>query len=450
MIERVEKRLKDYFLTHNNGNLRSIYAYLQREVKPKYIVATVKHMISNGKLLTDPYGFQCYIREESGNFFLTRTDERSDPYSTMTTLYYNYNLIGVNHRRFGDVISEVACGEAYEYVKKLQASSNPEKDFKTMVLKMKILEQICLLEIVVKENLMVFYQMTYDYYEKNGETFKNVPNTVPGVVFKHYFRRNLYFWYEPKSAIEMITRLINTGHQNQVATRKVTDLYQISDHTSPVFLHNFYSLIPRKTQAGANKAFIKSDYKIRILKVSEEKWRDTSVYETPAYRFFFSDIAKETEESYRRRFPRYYALNTGGSMFSIKDLEHESLQAAFKGQAASTGKACTSYDKMELLYYTWQLGIPVPKYEDMTSVEHRRKFLMNYNTTIFGSTWSVASGQSNSLPDDFINYCYEAMADKNLINKKFICIRLLEHFIKTDRIYSPTSDPNDLLNSMDV
>jgi hypothetical protein len=313
-----------------------------------------------------------------------------------------------------------------------------------------------MLEMTIRE----YKSVIQDYL--NQDTLKGtnfiVPNDIPGAFFSIYYKVNLFAWNEPKDYIERVTALIKSGYVNKVKEYKAEDVNLMRNLvlTSPLLIHNLYSLLPQKTKSGATMRIQEALYKKRIFLFSEGYWRDPSEYEEPAYRFFLKETSKSNIENYKKRFPRYFGIHDTPGSFKILDLEHESKNAEFGNKRSqSKSEDYNSIDESELLYYCWSLGVDiVDKYVDSTSMSEKRRFIIVLRTArLFKDTWTFEEGKSNSVPDKFVEYCYWHYGKRkynrpNADTKHGLAIEILKIFIKTDRIYSPSLDLNDLLQQL--
>lgn len=452
VITRVKKIIIELFHRKNVLTIDDVLTYYPDIGKRKYVIATLNDMIKNGETIIDSFGFVCYVRESMGNFFVTRREERSDPFSDITTIYFNTNIVGVNYREFKDVVFEKAFGDAYKYLDELEKSQTPYLALQDILQKTTILEKIGITEMVIQK-----YSNDFLSYINNGLNPSETPNNLPGSIFKAFFARNLFAWNEPRAYIDEVTRLIETGHTtlvNSFREQEIRLLRTLSE--TPVFIHNLYSLVTTASKAGQNKRLSEALYPIRIFLPSEGHWRYPSQYELPAYRWLMKEKFNKQATYYENRFPRYYAIYKTSGIYDIINREHESDYAPNSKRSEATGKAWSSFKELELLFYCWQLGVYISEtYADSKTPEEKRVLVANWKgEKLFTyKSWTIKAGFPNSVPDKFINYCYKHLAKRKIVgdnsaNKLFLAIKILEKFIVTDRIYSPSLDVYQLLEMM--
>lgn len=456
IVSRIQKIIINEFRTKGIIHVDDVLKKNSWIGKKKYIIMTLSKMMDRGDTVVDSFGYVCYIREEMGNFFITRTESRSDPFSDFTTTYYNTNIIGVHYNSFKNVVFDRAFGDAFKYLKSLETSTDVRTDLKNILVKASVIEKIGMLEIAIRE----YRSVIQDYVNQHTEKGSNfiVPNDIPGAFFSIYYNVNLFAWNEPKDYIERVTALIKGNHLNRVKEYKAEDINLMRNLslTSPILIHNLYSLLPQKTRSGATMRLQEAIYKKRIFLFSEGYWRDPSEYEEPAYRYFLRETSKANIENYKKRFPRYFGIHDMVGSFKILDLEHESKNAQFGNKRSqSKSENYLSIDESELLYYCWSLGVQIhDPYIDSTSMLEKRQSIIKFRApNLFRETWTFYPGKSNSVPDKFVEYCYSHYGKRryqqaNADTKHGLAIDILKIFIKTDRIYSQSLDLNDLLQHL--
>lgn len=467
MIDKIKEIITLIFQTRSITNSQEIASMIHTEnmrgnkmvkditkygpIKNKYISATLWTMIHQKVVFTDQFGHSCYVREDDGNFFLTRTEPRFDPYSDSSTVYYNSNIPATLYRNFDDVMSERITIYATSIIQRIEKASpdNLPQVFEHETSKADPIEIMDIVETLTAKHSKSIYNYILEYTSTNS--WSKIPNDIPGLLVKKYYNVNLFGWNDPVYSIEKVSGYMASGQTSKISNT----LYPEKKDGPPILLHNFYYYLPRKTMSGSSSELRNARFRIRVFKFKEGKWRDPTEAENWAYRRYFIDKSQKEESDFRVKFPRYYGQYLHPGEFKIRDVEHESSLSAIDPRFGRTGKVCKSYNALELLYYTWQLGIklPDPHYSSASIESKRRDIIAMINTTkatkpnsLFDDVWVIESGKSNSVPDDFVEYAYgylyqQYRAKKLRYDKESLCLMILENMVKTDRVFSPAGDP---------
>lgn len=416
-------------------------------IKHKYITATLWTMIHQSAVFVDQFGYSCYLRENNGNFFLTRTEPRSDPYANATTVYYNSNIIATYQRNFDDVVESKTASHSSVVIRRIH-EAKPNDLASVFAYQTNKADPSEIIQIV--ETLTALYKSKiFEYiiiYTKDN-SWVNIPNDIPGLTVKKYYNVNLFVANDPAENIAKVNNYISENRKGKIPLTLQPE--KVSGQN--ILLHNLYYYLPRKTLSGSASQFKSAKYRIRVLKSLEDKWRDPTEAENWAYVILFASKARNDELKYINDFPRYYGIYENGE-FKIRDLEHQAALSISDVRYGKTGKVCIYYNILELLYYTWQLGIALPEpHTSSDSMLSKRELIKNKAdvSSLFNDVWTVSAGSTNSIPDEFVEYCYGYLHQKYVSNKSSygkpaLCIMILAEMIKTDRIYSTGGDTVDL------
>lgn len=444
IIERNIPVVKSFFNMYLFATIDEIYYAMASQktyvelmkgvVKRKYVLMTLKHIIKNQIRLVDSYGYQCFLRETNGVFYLTRTDSKSDTMSDITTVYYNSNIIASRYKTFSEVVGDIYYGKSYRLFNVIESSDDPAETFAKVIFGIDINELIGLVELVVKK----YMNEIKDIIDKKS-TGESYP--LARLVFEKYYTKNLFILHEPTQYIGAISKSLDKKKADIKALFALWDTNRSSNPDEPVFVHNFYSLMRRESRAGISAKLSIADFRIRILRLSEGIWRDPYTAESYAYRKFFSQKYNDAEKTLQTRFPRHYAKYINDGAFQIVSKEFEKTSAGHNEVEVHLGQYIYSYSAIELLYFMWQFGINIPDrtYYDGDNAAKRR--FLSKNPMLFNYNWVIRKGQTNSVPDDFVTYCYdffyknEHCAANAVINKNLLCELICAKYIETGRVF---------------
>lgn len=446
IINKLKPIITSYFKLTNILSTQAVMSRNPWIGKSKYVTATFESMIKNGDIVTDSFGYTCYVRESAGIYFVTRNDKRSDPFSDLSTMYYGSHIVAIGKRRFSDIVVEKASGEAYNIVRVLEESENPGANLEALLKSSSVIEKIGIVEMITTQ----FKTSIYQYIIK-APTNDRLPNAL----MKIYYNTSIFAYNEPTRYIEEINILRRNGKIKDATSEKYSAMLNMSTD-NPLLIHILYSEEKGQSKFGETRKHREIGYKIRIFLFKEGRWRDPDENESIAYKQHLLMIIKGKEEYYRNKFPRYYGLYIiSGPSFKIIDLEHESVNASYSGVSKARAEVFHTFKLTELLYFSWQLGITYPSIIYGIPTSEKRLWVTKLlSPTLFTHNgWTILEGQTNSVPNDFVDYCY-AFHIQNVegrdrgFDKQLIGIQILKVFIKTGRIYSPSLDPNDCLELM--
>lgn len=448
IVEKNMVWIKQFYNRYLFATIDEIYYVLRREpdyvannvVNRKYILITLKHIVKNDTRLIDPFGYQCFLRESHGIFHLTRTDSRSDIMSDETTIYYNSNIVAVRYREFKEIVSDIYYGKSFNLFTEIISNDNPVENYIRMTQNIGINELIGLVELVTRKYRDDLINIIEYNLNPVGKT--PITGTLANLMYDKYLNQNIFVIHEPTQHIRAIAESISRKKPNTSVLFGLYDRNSQPNFNETVIVHSFYSLVQNITTAGSSTKFKEADFRIRILRLSEGVWRDPNKAESYAYRKFLSDRYVDAETALENRFPRHYAKYIRHNCFLIVHKEYESFDAAINGVKQFLGKDIYSYNAAELLYFMWQLGINIPDRTMYVATENeKRRFLASSGEpNPFGGKWVWVKGQTNSLPSDFVDFCYDFFYMNKVVAptarryKNSLCLRIVEKYIETGRV----------------
>src|SRR3990167_1620875 len=124
-IDKIKERIKDFFRFNGMGTLETIHEILDVEgddhdLRIKYILLALSHMIVNREPILDRYGYRTYIKEDDGLYYLSRNYPlHTNIYQNQTAAFYGKTLIAEKTTKFTETFEEIEKEEAHGLVKKL-------------------------------------------------------------------------------------------------------------------------------------------------------------------------------------------------------------------------------------------------------------------------------------------------------------------------------------------
>lgn len=327
----------------------------------KYIVIGLEQIISSQRLITDRWGTPCYVREENGFFYLSRTLPEFRALGALGS-YYTENLIAQEQYLLNQVAHQ-ADPDAYD--KFLQELDNDPTQVRMVLDSRSIDDRIRILEEAVLD------------------TVKQQHVTIAQAVLD-YFSNLLFRMREPAQELADRDANSNLPKKGRKAETKVNDvrnrkynlvealtINQNNNTGQEVYLHVVDVLRPRsQAKYDIVDRINKAEGETRILYVSkpEDGWRTLVDWEQKIYNKYLQAENTRRTEALKARATQLQLTRDGsiiyGSLingqFRIIDKSTEKADAATNAKNVNTGRRCDIYTEPQLLDIMWRLQCRTP------------------------------------------------------------------------------------------
>lgn len=466
-IEKLQKKIEEYFSHNFISDIDTLDVNIPGYERMYFVIA-LQRMIDNRKSFKDMYGYQCYMRESNGLFYVTRTAHRSDPLADYTCIHYHANLIGVTKKTYQDVLGASISDNIRELVERVRSQPDKGAAFDNVVSNLSVADLISFIELAVESSVDELKSMFKMMRNTKSDKIK-FQKTLLGAIMDKYYDILIFVEEEPTKHIAALSEAINSKKTNDILqltklTPRSEQLLSPNGTGDIVIIHYLYTLLPLKTYSGAIKRQESGNDRIRILKYSrreQEGWRDPVGIETISYRLIVEEYIRDRERMYKKTFNYYAKYTKDSDTYHIVNKLIECERAEIDKKCRRLGIMVKSISIPELLFYMYDLGIrtSLEDREVSKDVKQLRKELISrYFTSgkeprIF-NYYDLRPGSSTSLPDRIIVYMYKnsiksGYGNVEIADKTFYSIELLRHFIAAGRIYTPGTDPMVLLQKME-
>ena len=355
VIEKISPSIKSYFRFNGSGTLISIREYLDPKKKNhilrlKYIQMALAKMITSRTPIIDRFGYEVFIREDRGMYFLTN----EFPIQTyvdvdQTMAYYGKTLIAEMATPFKKAVEKFEHKKMETVISKI--SEIPEdtpkysRKIKEIVNEYPITSQSIVLEDAFLRKI-------------KGEESKYID------VITKFFKNSVTEINEPVYDIkEKAKELAKKGRGRTKFAEEKSDKGKRPARKRKgelVYINTLYTQEDKGAKYGATTRWKEVRGKLRILKLSENTgWRDMAEYEQEVYsekiRGKIKERFKHVEEA-----PVYGTIFGDGTFrvvakFREKKRGKSDARAVFKGREKG-------YTKKEILENMWHAKAPLPPF----------------------------------------------------------------------------------------
>lgn len=352
-------KISSLYRSRNSITLSQLYEQLPEYRDNTYTIKLALEEIINTKVtIYDRFGYQNYLNEDHGIFFLQKTyPEKDDAYDIS---YYAEHMIGVKPETLDDISKEIMVGDIGQLTTQLGVM-NPQQ-FNQYLDSL----DTSRLSALVEESIIRFLTNTYN----------NITEAI-----RTRFASEIFHFKRPTGIINQITeRISNQGirrgpHEKEekedrrIAPIKQEQIDQIiaaggldmNRNDPDVYLHTVNLREEKITQSGARKRLQKLAGLIRILDTSKTPLRWESISQTnkveyDTYRYLIKAQITTTDPLLKAKVKLYGRIEKGN--LSIVDKRSDVAQSS--GKTEHSGKLCSSWLIPDLYDIIWYLNIPLP------------------------------------------------------------------------------------------
>ena len=391
VIEEAKAEIIDIFRVVFQIDYETLYNELAG-FRRKFVDLAVTDLIERKIPIYNRYGYKSYLREDKNFLFLNNEFPRNvfsggglslTEYSSFLIAKETITLNEYNGRKQREELN--LSSEMFE-----------EEEIDNLTLENRIL---------LLESAMTSY-----YIDKN----KNLEER--NVFILNKFRNYIYIEYEPKRALEYVTKAMSErgkgrgrkpreGTKFKLTERQVNELDKIlngeKDKREVVYFHNLSVTGQAQTSYAMTAKFKKAEGEIRLLKPSENvDWRDANEIEDIVYNQIIRGKTMAEKVEYD-----IYGLILADNHFRIVDQTSEDVERSAKDRRkVNRGRICNSWNKLALIELLWKLEFNPFNIDVDLSREELIAFLSNVSDVEnfsdekleFFYTWE-SSGSSKNL-----------------------------------------------------
>ena len=351
-IAKIIPKIEFYFKFNGMGTLESIHDVLDPEDKDydlssKYLMIALARMIIDRRPVHDRYGFQTYIVEDNGLYYLTRRYPlHTNMYQGQSAAFYGRNLIANRSTQLVETFEEVEREEGSSLISELMAL--PLNSLKARILEIPVEQHSTILEDAISR---------FDF------TSDADPEGYVAEILK-IFEKVVFILPEPVQKIEDMAKIFSSSGKRK--KKNLEPSFDWSKETpadgdgETVIFHTIETHLSGDTQAAKMKSVLNVTGKVRIIKPGgENAWRDMLEYELPVYREivqYYMDQDIEELETHK-----FYGIVSEDGTLRVRNKEDEDkkMQSTEEtdGRNRHPGRTCTSYTRQKLAYFMWELGV---------------------------------------------------------------------------------------------
>jgi hypothetical protein len=356
-IEKIKDDIKYFFAKNSTGTAGQITDIIKKRgklVREKYVSIALTNLVAEMVPITDRYGYTVYVRDHEGVYYITREFPTSEIVDDVSLSFYGQTLMTEMNTmdEYLNIKNEKNTDKLWNILKEVDVKHRTgiyELELDKILRSYKIINEIGILERAVVELVT------------EGENIFN------HTIIKELYGKVLYSMNEPVSAIKTKAQQLRKGTIKKANTTltskpsrilfdKESDVPVTDKNTDVVYFHVMDSHIPRKTGYGALNRIAKGVGVIRIYKPEEEMgWRDANPLESTVYNRFIQKFVYDITLRYETY--GIYGIITFDESFHIRDKINEKPGADSNMKRRHNGRECDSYDRLELVYYMWNIGI---------------------------------------------------------------------------------------------
>ena len=275
-IEEIIDKIGVYFLSNNSASINRLQKLFGN--RRKMIILALDRMINRNYQIKNIYGFNCYLREDHGNFYLDQIYPAAQ-ISDINQQYYINNIIALKDQNFSDLamIQEIEQDLELNFKNLIKLLSGNFTQFElddamrslSWATKQKLVE-MAIERHVRTGKLSDLDRLIINYYSRLIITTPDQPQTI----------KALQDGYRDGKKISM-KELKKRKIINYRAYELDPNLLEVDQETVIIcFINIFESGLTRFAHLTD---FYKIKTKLRIFKISEGKWRNCNLFEEIAY-----------------------------------------------------------------------------------------------------------------------------------------------------------------------
>ena len=350
IVSNVSQLIAKYFRSYTVGNLADFQREFPAVRSPRYFIFALERMIVEKVGLKDQYGYTCYIREDNGTFYTSRSFPHPGVDDDLASCYYSGTLSAI---RVSKLEKAIKLYREPEVSRGIQVLLSMEEN----ALKSALLNPSARLtdesEVALLEEALRRWDVS------DGATSPNMR-----VVFNAY-HGCLVAMEEPSQLLAELGRKISRG-----MPIKLPDILPIAHPTifipgnryseGTVFLHTLVLARERGTSLSEFIKYLTVDGKLRIYRPREGRWRDLGEIEKMLYpsalRYYLNGVMAHFQQNLTLDGIHGVLV---GDRFLIRDMKGME-PTDWKKRPEITGIECESLRIEYVVEIMWRLGMPRP------------------------------------------------------------------------------------------
>ena len=405
VVEEAKAEIVDIFRVVFQIDYETLYNELAA-FRRKFVDLAVTDLIERKIPIYNRYGYKSYLREDKNFLFLSNE--------------FSLNVFksgGLSLTEYSSFLIGKETITLNEY--------NGRKQREELNLSTEVFDDEEIDDLTLENRILLLESAMISYYiDKNKDLEER------NVFILNKFRNYIYIEYEPKRALEYVTKAMSErgkgrgrkpreGTKFKLTERQVNELEKIlneKDKKEVVYFHNLSVTGQAQTSYAMTAKFKKSEGEIRLLKPSENvNWRSANDIEDIVY----NEIIRQKSVGEKVDFD-IYGLILADNKFRIVDTSSEDVERSAKDRRkVNRGRICDSWNKHLLIEILWKLEF--------------NPFNINvqFNRDDFISFLSDIPDVEN-FSDEKLEFFYIWSTSGS--SKSTICSLLQQHFEETGRL----------------
>ncbi|MDF0682569.1 MAG: helicase C-terminal domain-containing protein, partial [Candidatus Nitrosocosmicus sp.] len=350
-VNEITSLLRNIYREQNSLSINQITKLLP-QYRYKYILLTLENLITNKIPITDRFGYNSYIREDRGTFYLDRTypDGNIAEYDMS---YYTNGLIAIEQSTVNDVLVQMETYKTRDRISYLEKLDPEDPLFNQKLDELSVEAKAILVEESILNTLS---GNNTQFYDAIINKYKNFIFTIHDPITELNKLYQTKATTKPKRGPKAKSDIVR-----RVKKVKPDNLDIVFDtNTELVYLHTIYSLIMGKTRYAVVARINKGEGRTRIIKPSEIEngWRDLNQDEYHVYNKYIQLEIMNRFKVYEDKM--IYGIIYPDKVLRIRNKLTEDPKAMVDYRSQKRGEVCKSLSLPELIDVMWYIGAPEP------------------------------------------------------------------------------------------
>lgn len=360
-VNKITPEIKNYFRFNGSGTLISIRDYLDPKkeshaLRLKYIQLALAKLIVTRTPIIDRFGYEVYIKESNGMYFLTNEFPLQTYNTDQTMAYYGKTLIAEMATPFKQAIEQFENKKMTSIIDAIKTLED-EKKIESEIKSYPVTSRSIILEDAFLRKI-------------KGEDSNYIKTVVK------IFKNNIVKMKEPVEEIRNKAKELSRKGRGRTKVEESDDDSEeeyegkgkSKSKAETVYVNTLYTQEDKGVKYGASTRWREVRGKLRLLKMSEGVgWRDMSDYEQEVYSEKIRSKIKTVEENLADN-PVYGIITADGAFRIVAKYQEKDKTSKRKskkgekidGRTVHTGKI--SHGKPELTDISWHAGVKINLY----------------------------------------------------------------------------------------
>lgn len=360
LVEAAKNRIIHFIKTYNDHFSFDELQISLHQFRPIHLMFALEEIISNKTEILDRFGYVCFLTEDRGSFYVTRTyPDRPGHYDMY---YYSQGLIAVEKQSLKDINLNAEQGISLEVIQELRKMDPDSQDFSLFLHSLPNIVQVSILEEAA-------------FHHSQGDRSKYTLK-----ILEYFYSWFIYSFNRPDTSLKEAAKefaRIKSGRRLE-GKKKIENIFNkertrtvIEEKNTPlVYVHILYGQGESMNKFSTISRFNKADGVLRILETDKPEvgWR---FIESNAERQVYNEMLqlrlnkkKEPYESHE-----VYGIIAPDNIFRIRDRTRENNESN-DGRSFCRGIVCSTYGTLAETYdLFYRVGYYPPGYDNTLPIE---------------------------------------------------------------------------------